>query len=157
LPATTAVKKVQHFETANVVTTLEGSDPKLKNEYVVVNAHLDHLGVGRSVEGDSIYNGAMDNASGVASVIEIARSIDNGPPLDAQFFSSSLVERKRDYWVRSTSCTVPWCLANRLSATSTWIYFYLSSLSNTLKSRGLGESTLGNDVRAVAQLNEIEV
>jgi len=56
----------------NVVGKIEGSDPKLKNEYVVHSAHLDHLGIGRPVEGDSIYNGAHDNASGVASVPAIS-------------------------------------------------------------------------------------
>lgn len=57
----------------NVVGKIEGSDPKLKDEYVVHSAHLDHLGIGRPVEGDSIYNGAHDNASGVASVLGIAK------------------------------------------------------------------------------------
>jgi hypothetical protein len=56
----------------NVIGTIEGTDPKLKKEYVVHSAHLDHLGVGRAIEGDSIYNGAHDNASGVASVLAIA-------------------------------------------------------------------------------------
>ena len=56
----------------NVVGKIEGADPKLKNEYVVHSAHLDHVGVGTPVEGDSIYNGAHDNASGVASLLEIA-------------------------------------------------------------------------------------
>jgi hypothetical protein len=57
----------------NVVGKVEGSDGKLKKEYVVHSAHLDHLGVGTPVQGDSIYNGAHDNASGVASVISIAK------------------------------------------------------------------------------------
>jgi hypothetical protein len=57
----------------NVVGKIEGSDPKLKNEYVVHSAHLDHLGIGKPVEGDSLYNGAHDNASGVASVLGIAK------------------------------------------------------------------------------------
>ena len=57
----------------NVIGKVEGSDSKLKKEYVVHSAHLDHLGVGTPVQGDSIYNGAHDNASGVASVISIAK------------------------------------------------------------------------------------
>ena len=56
----------------NVVGKVTGSDAKLKNEYVVHSAHLDHLGIGRPVEGDSLYNGAHDNASGVASMLQIA-------------------------------------------------------------------------------------
>lgn len=61
------------FESYNVVGLIPGSDNVLKNEYVVHSAHLDHVGIGRVVNGDSIYNGAHDNASGVASLLEIAR------------------------------------------------------------------------------------
>jgi len=61
------------FESYNVVGLIPGSDKVLKNEYVVHSAHLDHVGIGRAVNGDSIYNGAHDNASGVASLLEIAR------------------------------------------------------------------------------------
>ena len=57
----------------NIVGLLPGSDPKLKDEYVVYVSHLDHLGIGRPVKGDSIYNGAHDNASGVAINLEAAR------------------------------------------------------------------------------------
>ena len=64
----TLKKRVQ---SANIIAKLEGSDPKLKNEYIVVSAHIDHLGVGEPVNGDSIYNGAIDNASGVAAVLDI--------------------------------------------------------------------------------------
>jgi len=57
----------------NVAGMIPGKDPVLKNEYVVHTAHLDHLGIGRAVNGDSIYNGAHDNASGISSLLEIAR------------------------------------------------------------------------------------
>ena len=60
-------------ESYNVVGKITGSDSKLKGEYVVHSAHLDHLGVGTAIAGDSIYNGAHDNATGVASVLEISR------------------------------------------------------------------------------------
>ena len=59
----------------NIVGLLPGSDRKLKKEYVIVSAHLDHLGIGEPVKGDRIYNGAMDDASGDASLIEIARAM----------------------------------------------------------------------------------
>lgn len=61
------------FESYNVVGIIPGTDKILKDEYVVHSAHLDHLGIGRPQNGDSIYNGAHDNASGVASLLEIAR------------------------------------------------------------------------------------
>ncbi|GAA4400181.1 M20/M25/M40 family metallo-hydrolase [Nibrella viscosa] len=66
----------------NVVAVLPGTDPVLKNEYVVHVAHLDHLGIGKPVNGDSIYNGAHDNASGVGILLETARlytSLPNRP------------------------------------------------------------------------------
>ena len=59
----------------NLVAVLPGSDPKLRPEYVVLSAHLDGYGVGTPIKGDAIYNGAFDNASGVASLLEIARAL----------------------------------------------------------------------------------
>ncbi|PWT90492.1 MAG: peptidase M28 [Blastocatellia bacterium] len=68
--------EVKRVAAPNVVGTLEGSDPKLRSEYVVYSAHWDHLGVGApDKNGDTIYNGALDNASGVACVLAIAETI----------------------------------------------------------------------------------
>ena len=61
-------------DSPNIVAKLEGSDPSLKNEYVLLSAHLDHLGETAPVNGRTVFAGAMDDASGVASVLEIARS-----------------------------------------------------------------------------------
>jgi hypothetical protein len=63
----------------NVVAVLPGSDPALRNEYVVLSAHMDHVGVGRPVRGDSIYNGADDNASGTAALLEVAQALSSLP------------------------------------------------------------------------------
>jgi hypothetical protein len=63
----------QTFESYNIIGKIEGSDPKLRDQYVVHSAHLDHLGIGQAVAGDSIYNGAQDNAAGVASLLGIAK------------------------------------------------------------------------------------
>jgi hypothetical protein len=63
----------------NVLGVIRGSDPVLRNEYVLVDGHYDHLGIGPPVNGDSIYNGADDDASGVTAVLEIARQMLNGP------------------------------------------------------------------------------
>jgi hypothetical protein len=62
-------------QSANVVGLLRGRDAKLADEYIVVTAHLDHLGKGAPVKGDSIYNGAMDNASGIGVMLETARAL----------------------------------------------------------------------------------
>jgi hypothetical protein len=64
----------------NVAAKLEGSDPALKSEYLVYTAHLDHLGIGPEVKGDKIYNGALDNASGSAILIETARAFSRMKP-----------------------------------------------------------------------------
>jgi Zn-dependent M28 family amino/carboxypeptidase len=60
---------------ANIVGILPGSDPELRDEYILVTAHYDHVGIGRPVNGDSIYNGADDDASGSAALIWIAESL----------------------------------------------------------------------------------
>jgi hypothetical protein len=65
--------RYQDVDSYNVVGKITGSDPVLRKEYVVHSAHLDHLGVGAPINGDSIYNGAHDNATGVASVLEISK------------------------------------------------------------------------------------
>jgi Zn-dependent M28 family amino/carboxypeptidase len=59
----------------NIIARLAGKDPKLKDEYVVLSAHIDHLGIGEPINGDRIYNGAMDNGSGSALLLDIARSL----------------------------------------------------------------------------------
>lgn len=61
----------------NVVAKLEGSDPVLKDEYVIYSAHWDHFGIGEKVNGDSIYNGAFDNASGVAGLLNLAQAFQS--------------------------------------------------------------------------------
>ena len=71
LKAVAAVKR-SDVVSQNVVAVLPGSDPKLKGEYVVFTAHLDHLGIGKPISGDAIYNGAMDNASGIAAMLDVA-------------------------------------------------------------------------------------
>ena len=64
----------------NIVAVLPGSDPALAREHVVLTAHLDHVGVGAPINGDRIYNGAMDNASGIATLIEVARALSSSTP-----------------------------------------------------------------------------
>jgi Zn-dependent M28 family amino/carboxypeptidase len=66
--------KVRPIESRNVAGLVEGSDPKLKSEVVVYSAHWDHLGVGTPVNGDAIYNGAVDNATGCGVLLELARA-----------------------------------------------------------------------------------
>jgi Zn-dependent M28 family amino/carboxypeptidase len=71
--------KTAPASTQNVVATLEGSDPVLKNEYVAIGAHYDHVGIGTPVNGDAIYNGADDDGSGTVSVLALAEAFSHGP------------------------------------------------------------------------------
>jgi Zn-dependent M28 family amino/carboxypeptidase len=71
--------RVRADSAMNVIGWLPGSDPDLQSQYVLFTAHLDHVGVGRPVQGDSIYNGADDDASGTATVLELARAYARAP------------------------------------------------------------------------------
>ena len=78
---------MQHMAANNVVGVVRGIDPKVRDEYVAYSAHWDHLGIGPVVNGDSIYNGAADNASGVATVLTIAHAAAEGvKPRRSQLF-----------------------------------------------------------------------
>ena len=71
--------KTKVVMSSNLVARLPGNDPQLKNEYVVLSAHIDHVGIGEPVNGDRIYNGAMDNAAGVAVLLDVAASLKRHP------------------------------------------------------------------------------
>jgi Zn-dependent M28 family amino/carboxypeptidase len=82
LVTTAAIHIVSRHSTSaspNIAAVLPGSDPQLKNEYVLYTAHADHLGIGEPIDGDSIYNGALDNASGTSALLEIARVFSQSP------------------------------------------------------------------------------
>ena len=79
-PLSLSVSAVMHTSThavksTNIVARIPGNDPRLKAEYVVLSAHIDHVGVGAPINGDRIYNGAMDNGSGSALLLDVARSL----------------------------------------------------------------------------------
>jgi len=78
------VSRHREISSPNVAAVLPGSDPKLKQEYVVYTAHTDHLGIGKPIDGDSIYNGAVDNGSGTAALLEIAEVFSRLPKAPAR-------------------------------------------------------------------------
>ena len=87
--------KIQHFKSHNVVGKLEGSDPQKKNEFVIYSAHWDHLGRDPHLKGDQIYNGAIDNASGIASILELAQAftrLPQPPPRSLLFMATTAEE-----------------------------------------------------------------
>ncbi|HVD06140.1 MAG TPA: M28 family peptidase [Gemmatimonadaceae bacterium] len=77
---------VAHLQSENVVGVVRGSDPGLRDEYVALTAHWDHLGIGPAVNGDSIYNGASDNASGVADILAVAHAAASAKPKRSLLF-----------------------------------------------------------------------
>ena len=155
--ATTVVEHAQGIDTQNVVGLLEGSDPKLKKEYLVISAHLDHLGVGRAVNGDDIYNGAMDNASGVASVIECAKILSKGTHPKRSILFIALTGEEMGELGSAYFAAKPTVPKSQIVADLNMdMYLPLFPL-RYIEVQGLGESTLGNDARAIGQLNDVEV
>lgn len=141
----------------NVIGVLDGSDPKLKSEYVTVSAHLDHLGVGAPINGDAIYNGAMDNATGVASVLDMARRLKSGPPPKRSIlFLFFTAEEKgllgSSYFARRPTVPKAGIVAN-LNLDMALPLWPLTSVF----SPGQDESSLGDDLRAAAAPLGIEV
>jgi Zn-dependent M28 family amino/carboxypeptidase len=88
--------KLEPIVSKNVIGMIEGSDAELKNEAVIFTAHWDHLGVGRAVLGDNIYNGAADNATGCGMIMELARAwakLDPKPKRSAIFLATTAEEK----------------------------------------------------------------
>ena len=141
----------------NIAGVLPGNDPALKNEYVIVSAHLDHLGVGAPVNGDRIYNGAMDDASGDASLIEIARAMRNSgaKPKRSVLFLSVTGEEKGElgsqYFAAHPTVSGPIVADINMD-----MYLPLFPLKY-LEVQGLGESTLGDDIRVVCEQAGVQV
>jgi Zn-dependent M28 family amino/carboxypeptidase len=147
-----AVVKRTPIDSENVIGIYEGSDPRLRNEYVVMSAHLDHVGVGRPVNGDTIYNGAMDDASGVASVIEIARLLkeSSAKPKRSILFMAQTAEEKGELGSKYFAAhpTVPFGAV--VADINLDMFLPLYPLK-VIEVQGLVESSLGETVRAAAK------
>ena len=87
-------QQLRSFKSDNVISKLEGNDPKLRDEYVIYSAHWDHLGRHPELQGDQIFNGAIDNASGVASLLQLAAAFTklNPPPKRSMLFMATTAE-----------------------------------------------------------------
>ncbi|WP_419722921.1 M28 family metallopeptidase [Sphingobium aquiterrae] len=136
----------------NIVAVMPGTDPKLKAEYVVLSAHLDGLGVGEPIHGDTIYNGALDNASGVASLIEIAKALKAGKvkPKRSILFAIVCAEEKGLLGSRyfAERPTVPQgALVADLNFDMALPIFPLTSVTPL----GYDQSSLGKDAAAVGE------
>ncbi len=150
--------KNEQVESPNIAAVLPGTDPKLKNEYVVYSAHLDHLGIGEPIAGDKIYNGAMDNASGVASMLEVAESLHetHAKPKRSVLFVVVCAEEKGLLGSRyyAAKPTVP---PHQIVADLNTDMFLPIVPLNYLVVYGGNESTLGNDIRDVAAPLDVHI
>jgi hypothetical protein len=141
----------------NVVGILPGTDPKLKNEYVVVTAHLDHLGTGNPVNGDRIFNGAMDNASGIATLIETAAAAGAKKGFKRSVAFVAVTAEEKGLLGSRYFATKPTVPARAIVANLNTDMFLPLFPLKSLVAQGLEESDLAGDLRAIAGPLGIEV
>ncbi len=143
-------------ESQNVVGVVRGRDPELADEFVVLTAHLDHVGIGGDVNGDTIYNGAMDNASGIATLLEAARAVTANRPRRSVAFVAVTAEEKGLLGSRYFALT-PTVPKTGIVANINMDMFLPLYPMKMLMVLGLDESDLGDDVRAVAGAMNVTV
>jgi Zn-dependent M28 family amino/carboxypeptidase len=155
--ARAAVNK-KNVESSNLVAQFPGSDPKLKSEYVVLSAHLDHLGIGEPINGDRIYNGAMDNAAGSAVLLDLIGSLKKLPkkPKRSLLFVFVTGEEKGllgSRYFTSHPTVKPGSMVANIN-----IDMFLPIIPlKILTVYGLAESDLGDMAREVAQSLGVQV
>jgi Zn-dependent M28 family amino/carboxypeptidase len=149
--ALTLKNSIRTIESKNVVAKLAGADPKVRDEYVIYTAHWDHLGIGPEVNGDKIYHGAVDNASGVAGLLEIARAYTKiqPPPRRSVLFLSVTGEEKgllgSEYYAEH-----PLYPLTKTLAEINMDGLNVLGPTKDIEVIGLGQSTLDDVVEAVA-------
>jgi hypothetical protein len=141
----------------NVIGIRAGSDAQLKNEFVIISAHLDHLGVGQPVNGDSIFNGAMDDASGIASLIEIARALKSANVKTKRSIAFVAVTGEEKGLQGSRYYAEHSTVPGKVVADINMDMFLPLFPLRYLEVQGLNESTLGEDIRAVATAAKVEI
>lgn len=157
LRAKVAIKRSK-VESQNVAGLLPGTDSKLKDEYVVLTAHLDHVGVGMPINGDKIYNGAMDDASGIASLLEIARVLkDSHAALKRSLLFVAVTGEEKGLQGSKYFAAHPAVNGKNIVADINLDMFLPLHSLHYLEVQGLNESTLGDEIRAVAQKAGVEI
>jgi Zn-dependent M28 family amino/carboxypeptidase len=154
LTVSTVMKySIRRMETHNVIGVLRGSDSKLKEEYVTFSAHHDHLGIGPSVDGDSIYNGALDNASGVSMMLAVAEEFGamKVKPKRSLLFAAVAAEEKNllgsQYFAEHSTVPLASLAANiNIDGMNIW------GKTNDVICLGAERSTLEKDVEATAKI-----
>ncbi len=141
----------------NVAGVRPGNDSRLKDQYVVISAHLDHLGTGKPVNGDGTYNGAMDDASGVASLIEIAKTMQRERAVQDRSILFLAVTGEEKGELGSIFFAGHPTVKGRIVADLNMDMFLPLFPLKWLEVQGLNESTLGDDIRAVAAAAGVKV
>jgi len=153
-----ATVKTSTVESANIVGKLPGIDPALKNEYVVISAHIDHIGIGEPVNGDRIYNGAMDNASGVAVLLDLAAQFNAHPEHLRRSILFVVVTAEEKGLLGSKYFAAHPTVPPKSTIADVNIDMFLPIVPlKVLKVPGLAESDLGDRAREAAQLFGVRV
>jgi Zn-dependent M28 family amino/carboxypeptidase len=133
----------------NVIGRLDGTDPELREEFVVLTAHLDHLGL--AADGaDRVFNGAMDNASGIATMIEVARALARNPPKRSVLFCAVTGEEKGLLGSRFLAVN-PGVKPRAIAANINFDMFLPIHPMKSLMAIGIEESTLRAPLEAAAE------
>jgi len=151
LEATAAIL-TKPVTSANIVAKLSGTDPALKDEFVVLSAHIDHLGIGAPINGDRIYNGAMDNGSGSALVMDMAASLKAHPEsLKRSVLFLLITGEEKGLLGSKYFAAHPTIPAKSIIADINVDMFLPIVPLKVLKIEGLEESDLGTRAAAIAQ------
>ncbi len=146
------LSSVNRIETNNIIGKVEGSDPQLKDQYVIFTAHYDHFGIGRPINGDSIYNGAADNASGTSLMLNLAETFSSlkQRPKRSLLFAAVAAEEQgllgSKYYANNP--TVP---ASKIVANINTDVINVIGRTTDISWQGSDRSSLGNDLAAVAK------
>ncbi len=153
-----ATVKSTPVESSNVVGKLPGNDATLKSEYVVISAHIDHIGIGEPVNGDRIYNGAMDNASGVAVLLDLAAQWNAHPEqLRRSILFVVVTAEEKGLLGSKYFAAHPTVPPKSMIADINLDMFLPIVPLKVLKVPGLAESDLGDRAREAAQLFGVRV
>jgi Zn-dependent M28 family amino/carboxypeptidase len=145
-------------ESANIIAKLTGSDPQLKDQYVVLSAHIDHIGIGEPINGDRLYNGAMDNASGSAVLLDVAASLKKSPEKLKRSLLFVFVTAEEKGLLGSKYFTAHPTVNPKSIVADINIDMFLPIVPlKVLTVYGLAESDLGGLVKQVAQADGIGV
>jgi Zn-dependent M28 family amino/carboxypeptidase len=148
-------------KSANVVGVVRGTDPKLRSEYIVVSAHLDHLGLWKPPAGappnpDTVYNGTQDNASGIGVLIELARALAKAPGKRSVVFAAFTGEEKGTQGSRYFASFPPMAKES-IVANVNMDMFLMTFASRDLIGLGAEHSTIGAMARSAAAAEGFEL